>query len=275
MSECTIPTCTRPTVDTGFICWPDTEHLAENLRWVAANAGELATTIAKQSRTGGAAARGSSDDRLPIDWAAIIDRDTIHATLTAWARDMLTIRTGLQPPPDTIPGIATWIADHITWYRQRDYAAQVWDELGYTVSTMRSAIDSRGERQFIGPCGAEPEPGQQCEADVYARPGAAFTTCSACGTQFDVAARRDWLLDLARDRLEPASVIATIVQSWTPYTITSAAVRKWIERSRLQAAGTDPATGRTLYPVSRALHLAEVAARRKQYHAYKQQKAAA
>ncbi len=57
----------------------------------------------------------------------------------------------------------------------------------------------------------------RCSEDLYAAVGDTTVTCRVCGTGYDLALRRAWLLDEAEERWETAAVIARAVTVWSDY----------------------------------------------------------
>lgn len=258
MNECVI--CPKPVADAGAVCHPCSEKLATELRWLASNAAELETTIARQSRIGESSGRPSAETRLPIDWEAVIADDSIRNTLTTWARVVIDER-GCPPPADSLPDLAGFLADQVSWLRHREYADQVWDELGYACLILKQAVDSPAERQYLGRCLTRVEDGE-CEQDIYVHPGASYVTCRECGAQFDVQARRQWLLKRARNTLAPATQIASTLSMLLARRIAPGTVRSWATRGRLIPRGRDR-SGDRLYRLGDAITLAIDSQRKK------------
>jgi uncharacterized protein YjcR len=96
-----------------------------------------------------------------------------------------------------------------------------------------------------------------CEGDVYARDGAASGRCRTCGAEVDTAERQAWLDAEVRSRAFRAAHIAEA------YGIRPNTIRKWAERGKLTAHGTDR-DGRPLYNVGDVLDLAVADAARRE-----------
>jgi len=92
---------------------------------------------------------------------------------------------------------------------------------------LRSAIDRPADRWYAGPCWI-------CNRDLYALVGRPVAEC-ACGAQYDVQTRRDYLLREADDQLQNAATIARAVSWLGAEPLTAARVRKWAERGRIKA----------------------------------------
>ncbi|MGH8880604.1 MAG: hypothetical protein ACRD0P_25150, partial [Stackebrandtia sp.] len=202
MTNC--DTCDRHQLDTAYVCADCAVRTARDLEWLAANASEMDTVVARQSRIGNPNGGTGSETPLPIDLQASYDRDAVANTLVTWAQDVLEHRTHLTGPADTIAGCAAWLAGQTEWIRHRPYAATALDELSDAAALARCIVDSHVQRVYRGPCGADdPNTGQRCDEDLYAPETAEVVRCRACGAEHDAAARRAWLLDAVRDQLVP------------------------------------------------------------------------
>lgn len=161
---------------------------------------------------------------------------------------------------------AVWLLGHVEWLRHRPEGPEWMLALGLDVERARRVIDRQADRWYAGPCGEPTDaivggcscqchgagPGTPCDmvggcglewhrpvrcpGELYARPGADFVDCPACGAQFDVKARREWLLNSARDALAGAALIgALLADPDRPGDAVklAARIRKWAERGRL------------------------------------------
>jgi len=128
---------------------------------------------------------------------------------------------------------------------RHDIGPDAVDEITDAVADCRRVIDRAPERWYAGPC--------ECGADLYAKRRTGIVTCRECGHEYDVEARREWLLAEAEDRLANAATIARAVSWLGAEPLTSATVRKWAQRGRLLAKGHD---GRgPLYRIGDAIDL--------------------
>jgi len=276
MSRAGLPDCVRcgkPVPDQGYACPGCGDRLARALLQLAELAGEVTVEVAKQARHGARAAAGSPEPPMPyapgaadVAWAA-------GNTVVAWMVHVAERRgVGLPPPAgrpigplcpagwNAAPGrcghgscdavrartrqhpigrAAVWLAGHVDWLRHRADAPEAFDELHYAAAMVRAAVQGPTDRWYAGPCGEQlPETGEQCAAELYARPGSTVVRCTACGFQHDADARKQWLLDAVEDILAPASMLAAAATS-LGRPITAAAIRGYAHRGRLMAKGLD------------------------------------
>ncbi|CAM3457055.1 hypothetical protein [Stackebrandtia soli] len=251
MSACV--QCDQPAVDAALVCHPCSTRLADALAWIADNASDLDTVVARQAHYGdGTGGRPSAEEPLPYSPSASEVGDVIRNTLTTWARDILEER-GIDPPTDTVPEIARFLAAQVPWLRHREYAAEVFDELHDAARQLRRALDAPPELVYVGPCGALADEGQ-CERDLRAVRGAPWVKCPDCGTSYATDERRAWLVSLVLDQLEPAHVLAHVLTAWGA-PVNAATVRQWATRRRIIAKGRTP-DGRPTYRIGDALNLA-------------------
>lgn len=250
MSDCVI--CGRPTVDTGLVCHPCSDHLGQRLNWVADTAVELDAVLAKQVRTGDGAGRPSAETPLPVGLAAMNARDSIRNTLSGWVRIVNETR-GRQWPADTIPAIARWLAGQVEWLRHREYAADAWRDLSAVPEILRRAADVPPTLTYIGPCGALTDAGQ-CGHDLRAVVGAATVTCPGCNTKHHTEILRDQLIAIAREMLETQSLIEHYLTAWG-YPVPPETIRVWIHRDRLPKRGINR-DAKPIYRIGDALDLA-------------------
>lgn len=267
---------------------------------------ELEVTVYRQNRTGDGTSgrRAAKDDEwLPWNQPAAEAGWVLGNTLTTWARVLLdgerplprlegptherrclhpsctTLRKAReQYPTSTDPAdLAAWMLHRLPQVRQHPAAEQLVDEIVIAVRAVEHAVDRPSERWYAGPCGGRhvtvdddtsTELEVDCDAELYAAPGAEHITCRQCGTNWDVADRRKWLLAEAEDALAYAELIAQALSA-LGQPLKGDRVRKWVERQRLVAHGTD-LQGRPLYRVGDVIDLLTEDARLAEKRAAKQ-----
>jgi hypothetical protein len=241
----TCDACGQPLTDNAHLCHACTGRLRSTLHRVDDATSELATTVARQGRISAGTGRSSNDERpLPYDINAATVADVLANTVTTWARHVAETR-GLDP---VLP-LGRWLAGHVDWIRHHPWAADMLDEIDHAVDAAIRAVDRPRSRVYAGPC-----PVDDCGQDLYARPASAHATCTGCGTQHDVQARREWMLAAVEDVVDTASVVAATVTSLGTH-VTAARVRQWAHRKRILAHSIDP-NGRPRYLVRDVLTLA-------------------
>lgn len=180
-----------------------------------------------------------------------------------------------------LPALASFLLDNISWLRHHQDGPQVVDDVIRAVDAVKRAIDKPPERVYVGRCGAPKldEDGREvdCQAEVYARPGAPLAVCGGpdgCGASWDVEERRAWLLEAARDQLENASTIARAVTALGGQEVTPERIWKWKERGRIVPHGYEDAKRkRPLYRVGDVLDLLTSDARAEAAKGQKRRKA--
>lgn len=251
----TCTACTRPVSD-ATLCRHCTDTLAKALGDVTALMAEIPTTHARLSRTGGDnGGRRSAERPLPWDERASEAAAVLDSTLTAWVHAL-----GPVDWPWTPQTKAVWLLAHLEQLRQHPDAADALDEISAAVREVTRVIDRPAERWFAGTCGADTDAGA-CREGLYVRPGATQLRCRGCGSQWDVAERREWLLAALDDTLATAGDILRGLPSIAGVDIRSGTLRQWRNREQLQAHGVDM-MGRELYRVGDVLDLARRAAAR-------------
>lgn len=265
MTDC--PICFHPVADTGVICHKCTGHLRRDLERLASRIIDLQQTITRQDRIGDPGP--SAETPLVFSYAASDVLEVAVNTLTTWVRDIeeqrgITMPLTLEPArpvgpvcrgcqhetcveilrqPARIPieaRCALWLSTQVDWLRHRDYAEEVYGELAYTCSAVTHAVDRPVPRQYVGPCDV-------CGKDMYAARNAGVVKCRPCDLEYDVADRREWLLEQADDQLVHAGLLARALSDLGE-PIKSERIRQWASRGLLTAKAHD-AAGRPLYAV--------------------------
>jgi hypothetical protein len=223
-----------------------------------------------QSRGGGeGGASGKPESRLPLDLAVTAKLDAVQGEMTTWARHVAEERySGPQGHvgEDPIVVAARYLAANVEWLRHRPEVDEAYAAIELCARVVRGIVRGPAAQRFLGPCGAHwtewnpdgtPLDAGYCEGDVYARDGAASGRCRTCGAEVDTAERQAWLDAEVRSRAFRAAHIAEA------YGIRPNTIRKWAERGKLTAHGTDR-DGRPLYNVGDVLDLAVADAARRE-----------
>lgn len=215
------PVCQRP--GNGLLCdgiyvngrdVSCTGHLERDLGDVASIVGDLDITLSRQdcvpSVGGNSQPRPDAQDepglsaiastRNPVHWGASIAAGTLENVLTTWVRDLTDDdwRPGLGVPPSA--AAAGHMLMLVREIRRHPAVDELVDQITDAIAQARRAVDRPADRTFVGPCNTMTE-GVKCIEDLYARRGASEVRCKVCSAEHDVAARREWLLDQAEDRL--------------------------------------------------------------------------
>ncbi len=236
----TCPVCQCQQAE-GLLCHEDTSRLERELGDVAGIVAELDVTLSKQARIGNAGPSGLARERTPINVGAMAVADELQNTLTTWARDVCGERTLLGPPGvySLTVACAWYLLRHIDAIRRHPAVAELVDEVTDAIAQARRAVDRPADRQYLGQCLVETPDDQgrgvTCLAELYAKKGAAETTCRTCGITHDVAERRIWLMEKASDMLVTAKEASSYLGEVGGITVTQASIRGLLHRGvRLQ-----------------------------------------
>lgn len=241
---CPVEGCDRPRRGDENVCGACSGQLARALGDIPALTRELDTTLSRQaSSTGGSR---SAETPLPYDPRASEVGYVLRNTLVEWVRAVSAqTHSNYIWPRETTTSLARWLLARHKDLCAHPSAAEAVDEIGAAVRAAERIIDRPAERWFAGPC--------DCDARLYAAPGAPTVTCRDCGSRYDVAERRAWLMDACEDQLAYGALIAQALTS-LGQPVTPERIRKWAERGRIVAHGTD-LRGRPQYRVGDIIDL--------------------
>lgn len=144
----------------------------------------------------------------------------------------------IPKPPDDLAGLATWLRPRVGWLRRHVAGGEAYTEILDAVKQARHVIDRPAERLYAGPC-------DQCEGDLYARPGALIVECHECQLVYEVESRRSWLLKALDDHLVNATQMSRLV-SYLGVRLAPSTIRMYVNKGRIVAHGSDP-NGHPLY----------------------------
>ena len=245
--------CSVPQPDTAYICHKCALELDQRLGNVSAWWLELDNVLSRQTRYGsGSEGRRSAEIPLPYDPRATEVAFVVSNTITTWTRHICETRPCEFPqwpyivPSATLTGLlAGFLVGHTEWLRHRQEGAEAFDELTAMTQLLERTIDRPAPLWYAGPC--------NCRRDLYAQPGATTITCPDCEAQYDVSARRQWLLDSAEDHLAHAALISRAI-TMLGEPVDKMTISRWVAKGRLIAHGVDR-DGRALYRVGDVIDL--------------------
>ncbi len=144
-----------------------------------------------------------------------------------------------RPPAADVRSMCHYLDKHYRWIETQAWAAQLLDEFCDLERRLTRMVNRPADRWYAGKCSAHDTlTGAVCEAELYASTDSGTLTCRACGTQHDVASRRDFLLVEAKDYLVTATEAAGALIAWTDYDGTETKlvdrIRKWRDRNQLE-----------------------------------------
>lgn len=208
-------TCPRPVPDTAYGCLDCAVALAGTLAQLATVVGELDTTVARLgSRVDDGPQAASAEAPLPYDPHAAEQAAAIHGTLTTWARHVQAETSRALPPGPPAVAACLLLAGAMRQLRYRPEWLQAHRDLAGLLRQTLRVVDLPPDREYVGPCShVDTDGGQECRADVYARPGAAVTACRSCGTEYDVAACKAWMREQLMDQLaRPVEIVGMLMR---------------------------------------------------------------
>ena len=265
MSECRVSTCNRPAGD-AFCCTTCGAALTQALSETPWLIDELNIVVTRQARYG-AGSSGKTVDKaqpLPLDIRASDALAHYVGMLGSWVRMFCEENPGWLLPKGDPASLSRWLLVRVTDIRHHPAGNDCIEELCTAFAAGQNAVDRPADRWYAGPCNAELEDEDLgralCGVDLYAKAGARKVECRNCGAEYDVKARRDWLLAAAEDQLADAATIARAVSWLGAEPLTPERVRKWAERGQIVPKAT--LGNRPHYRVGDAIDLLAASVRR-------------
>lgn len=244
----------RPVADGAYCCVDCTDQTNANLDWIADLHQELETTLTRQDRvSSGTGGRASAETPLPLNLHASDVGHRLRNALTTWARIVIDER-GFVPPDDDLTEIARFIRGVTGWIARQDWGPACFDELSRVAVDLGRAIDSPPPMISLGTCDAD-----GCDGELRAHQEAAFVRCPECRESYDIARRKDQLLQKADHLRRNAASIARILTAATGTELPVKKVYNWVQRGNLVPVGKDDSR-RPLYSLgaARRLHLNDI-----------------
>lgn len=233
---CLAPSCDKPSSG-GFICPSCTGTLRNDLAAVPALLVDLEITISRQDRLHDPQPHGRTERPLPLRLAPMEARRDLLATLQVWAKHTAK-RAGIPAPRDDCAG---FLLSYLPSVASDPDAGDLADEIGYIVIIAQRSVDRPMQLIFVGPC-------DLCTADLYAHPRSLIVACRqiGCDAEYNIAERREWLLDQAKDQLLSAAEITKALPGLLPrqQKLTSSMIRGWHLRGRLAQRPPHPSKPR-------------------------------
>jgi len=177
----------------------------------------------------------------------------VRNTVTTWVRVCLDDWPSLSTPADHIPACCTFLQGIVTAVAGRPWAEELLEDMLRLERALARIVDRPAERWYAGKCSArDPDAADddapECTYELYARTDSGTIRCQACGTDHDVAERREFLLREARDYHVTATEAAGALIAWTDYDGSESKlvdlVRKWRDRDKLDVADVTSLLGR-------------------------------
>lgn len=269
-AEC--PVCLRPSdglLCSNAASRPPTEFCTQQLERelgdVAAIVADMDITLSRQARIGGGGQSGLARERMPFHPGVVDPIWVLGNVLTTWARDVcgdtlppeeaviyrnretpmlgpfcgfcihqtcmeLRISEKVTKPPAVI---AAWmLLSNTPAIRRHPAVEELLDEVLDAIRLARRTVDRAAERKFLGPCDGKFE-GVTCTEDLYVHPAATEARCRVCGTEHDVAERREWLLSKAEDLIVTPQEASRYVGEVGGIPVGHQRIRNYLDRGRI------------------------------------------
>jgi hypothetical protein len=216
--------CGATLTDQATICHACTGRLTADLASTADLLAELDTTITRQARIT-APAKGNGDKPLPYDVGASAAATALRTALHGWAR-ILHEETA-TPYPAGNAAVPAWLARHVDVIRLQEWAAEMAHDIKRAVDAGWRAVDRQEERYYAGPCGNQvndPAGYYVCPTVLWVKLDAPRVTCRTCAGSWDVAERREHLVQAASDHWLGVAQAASLASLVTRSRVTVAVV---------------------------------------------------
>jgi hypothetical protein len=170
---------------------------------------QLDVAISKQARVGGGgkAGKGSARETNPINFGALKAKDALVTEVAIWGYDAALIRSGPHPER-AVSGI------------------------GRAVKEAFRCIDRAQEREYLGRCYFVAD-GEECQAELWAKPNAKEVTCRLCGYEHNVSDRRMDMLEMARDVICTVKEASQYVGEVGGIRVSQSSIKGYLFRKRL------------------------------------------
>lgn len=237
--------CTSSTGDGITLCTKCVGKLQDALssvsKWLMT---ELRTTIVRQARftRQGESVRSAT---TPLPWndrASRLSRQ-LHRELASWVQALGEGDT--EDPIEHVVGsreLARWLWRNMSAIRSCDAAGALYRELTRTIERCGAIVDRPVDMVTYGMC-ANTDPDETghptrvaCDEYLYGVPNRPAVKCRKCGAVYDVAKRKEWMLQYVGGMVGTASEVATYLRI-SGVKVSPDQVRKMKERKRISAAG--------------------------------------
>lgn len=277
--------CGKPTRNGLTLCAGCTKTARIALENIADFHDDLDTVRTRQTRYGGTSSGGTAtkgarplgmDTRFAPGGRGTRAQDLTRTTIVRWTRIVLDNNPGVTPPlHDTLRACTAFLRRELGHITPRPDAPEFLAQITAAERALRIVIDRPADNGwYAGVCNAElaehdattcacachlnedgncDVPGGcgindthvTCRRLLYADLGQTLIRCRDCGTTWDVAERREYLLHEARDHTATVEMIARIVltlDARDPRNLSdrdvsvskiSARIRQWVSRGRI------------------------------------------
>jgi hypothetical protein len=254
---CEVDGCGRPVQDTATVCTSCSYILNDVLNEIIGTgslpglAADLNVTLSKQDRIGDRSPGGSVEPPLPYHVGASEAAWILQNTLAGWIT-LVAKGTGAPPPRPTIGAQARWLQSYVGWLCHHQDGPEAVVEIVRAAQAARRTIDRPPALWYAGPCGAAVEQAT-CTGELYAHAGALRVICRDCGSVYNLAARREWLLAQVEDQLMHSIALAALVRH-LGVRVADSTIRGYAMKGRIVAHSRDT-RNRPLYRIGDVLEI--------------------
>jgi hypothetical protein len=206
---CQVATCDRPSDDwiVCRVCAALFEQVLAEMPWML---DELDTVITQQTRYTTESSGKSADTPMMFNVKASDMRGKLVTELDTAAR-MVADSNGWKLSHTDAAGASRWLMRSLTAIRLHEAGALIVDGIMATNAGCLWVIDRPAAKQYLGDCPqthGEAALIEKCQGRIYGRQGKDRASCDTCGTEWEAALLREFLLKQLDDRLCTASEIA-------------------------------------------------------------------
>lgn len=216
----------------------------EDWEWVAARWPDLRARL-RPTNTGPSEVRTAPKSKPPID-LHISDLMFEIAEKARWYADELMREEGWTPRTSAMPNLLQEVAERFGHWISgtREVALEFCDWAHDYRTKVTRALERPAPPNYLGPCQDD------CEGDVYVKPGHAIAHCAHCRHEYDVSQRMEWIQAQLESRLMTRSeLVSALHLLGTPKTMDT--VKSWTLRKQL------PEIAPGLFRLADAMALAE------------------
>jgi hypothetical protein len=187
-----------------------------------------------------------------------------RTSVLTWTDYIATARH--EATPDTWTTIERFLDVRAHWLATQEAGPEALEAITAAVRTAASVVDRPADTHYAGPCTATTVDVDglpaSCTGELYAQPSRATVACPRCGSEYEVAARREWLLAEAWEAVAtgPDITRALAGEAFGGLSVSLSTIRTWAADGRL--VRVDSLGGRPRYRVGDVLELAIGAASR-------------
>jgi hypothetical protein len=222
--------CGQPSPD-ARLCRTCSRELKSALQFAASIAADLDDAVARLLRRGGGGPRASGHEvPLPLDLGASDAKYELRNTLSGWIRVIFETRPDAVRvwPPDTVAGMARWLAERLDVIRQHEAATEMHDEITEAVARARAIVDRQPDKIGAGAC-------DLCGAQMWADGDSDSAVCERCEAVIVTGVRdRRRAMAAAADVLGSAGEISGALAK-IGIQVPRGTITSWASRGRLAA----------------------------------------